>query len=114
LAEENDEIFVDAAHAARARERNVPILRVFGNNLRLARVALGLTHADIERKTGLAGNYLDQIEAGRTDPSLRTMIALARAVERDLDTLLLEPVTANQTELSLSDRPPSRSRLDTL
>lgn len=90
LGAELDEVFLDAHHAARAVSQAVETRQVFGRNLRHARVTAGLTTGDIQDRAGVPREFVDEVEQGLADPSLRTMVILALAVERDL-WLLLEP-----------------------
>lgn len=87
---ELDDIFVDAHHAARAASQAVETRQIFGRNLRQARIIAGLTPGDIQDRAGVPREFVDQIEQGRADPCLRTMVTLALAVDRDL-LLLFEP-----------------------
>jgi DNA-binding XRE family transcriptional regulator len=90
LGVESDNVYVDAHHAARAISQAVETRQMFGRNLRRARISAGLTPGDIQDRAGVPQEFVDEIEQGRADPSLRTMVTLAFAVERDL-WLLLEP-----------------------
>jgi hypothetical protein len=90
LGVELENVFVDAHHAARAISQAVETRQMFGRNLRRARISAGLTPGDIQDRAGVPQEFVDEIEQGRADPSLRTMVTLALAVERDL-WLLLEP-----------------------
>ena len=47
-----------------------------------------MSHAEIEARTGVPESELSDIEAGRTDPALATMVALAKALHEDLWALL--------------------------
>ncbi len=44
-----------------------------GRRLRELRVAKGLSHADIEKRTGLMRAYISRIECGHSIPSLATL-----------------------------------------
>lgn len=63
----------------------------FGENLRLARVNAGLTQRDIEARTGIKQAYVSQIEGGKLNPTLATMVALADVVSKDVRELLRPP-----------------------
>ena len=80
--------FVDAKHATKAAEITADVRRAFGQNLRQARIAEGLTRHDVQDRTGVPQDCLSDIEAGQIDPSMDTMVALAMVVGRDLWTLL--------------------------
>ena len=60
----------------------------FGQNLRQARVDANLTLEVVARMSRLSEHYVSQIEAGRCDPRINTMAALALAVDRELSVLL--------------------------
>ena len=60
----------------------------FGRNFRQARVKAALTLDDVAAVSGLPRICLNAIEAGRCDPRLRTMTAIADAVGRELWTLV--------------------------
>lgn len=60
----------------------------FGRNFRRARVEAALTLDDVAAMSGLPRIYLNAIEAGRCDPRLRTMTAIADAVGCELWTLV--------------------------
>lgn len=86
-----DDPFVDTKHATRAADLAAELQRAFGQNLRQARIAEGLTHDDVQERTGLPHDCLNNIEAGQVDPSIGLMAALATVVGRDLWTLLTPP-----------------------
>jgi DNA-binding XRE family transcriptional regulator len=71
---------------------------LFGENLRLARLKAGLTQTELSAKTGIRQEYISQIEGGKLNPTLATMLALAEAVGKDVRTLLKPstPPKANQ------------------
>jgi DNA-binding XRE family transcriptional regulator len=60
----------------------------FGRNFRRARVEAALTLDDVAAMSGLPKIYLNAIEAGRCDPRLRTMTAIADAIGCELWTLV--------------------------
>lgn len=64
---------------------------LFGENFRKARAKAGLTQHDIEIQTGIKQAYISQIECGRQNPTLSTMIALARAVGKNVHAMLKHP-----------------------
>ena len=71
-------------HAALASRHRV----AFGRNLRQARIEAALTLDDVAAMSGLPRICLNAIEAGRCDPRLRTMTAIADAVGCELWTLV--------------------------
>ena len=74
---------VDAPAAVASRHRVA-----FGQNFRRARVEAALTLDDVAAISGLPRICLNAIEAGRCNPRLRTMTAIADAVSCELWTLV--------------------------
>jgi DNA-binding XRE family transcriptional regulator len=74
---------VDASAALASRHRVA-----FGQNFRRARVEAALTLDDVAAMSGLPRICLNAIEAGRCNPRLRTMTAIADAVGCELWTLI--------------------------
>jgi DNA-binding XRE family transcriptional regulator len=62
--------------------------KIFGHNVRAARIKAGLTQAQLAARTGLTQQYVSLVEAGLQNITLDTMAALARAVGRDVSALL--------------------------
>src|SRR5258707_11214087 len=71
---------------------------LLGKNLRLARLKAGLTQQELAAKANIRQAHVSQIEGGKLNPMLMTMVALAEAVGKDLRTLLRPPTPpkANQ------------------
>jgi transcriptional regulator with XRE-family HTH domain len=61
-------------------ETDTNILTAFGRNLRHARVSAGLSQQELAARVGIALTALTQIESGCSDPSLRLLGTLAKAV----------------------------------
>lgn len=62
--------------------RRKPFDRIrFGQNLRQARVAVGLTQAELARKAGLSENTISRLERGLCGMSALTFIALVNALD---------------------------------
>ena len=62
--------------------------RVFGENLRAARIKAGLTQAQLAERTSLTQQYVSLVEAGHQNITIHTMAALARAVGQDVSAML--------------------------
>ena len=62
--------------------------KIFGRNVRAARIKAGLTQAQLGERTGLTQQYVSLVEAGHQNITRDTMAALARAVGRDVIALL--------------------------
>ena len=56
--------------------------------VRVWREHRGLTAAALAERAGLSQGYVSQIETGRRDGTLKTMAALGRALDVDLDDLV--------------------------
>ena len=62
--------------------RSKPFDRIrFGQNLRQARVAVGLTQAELARKACLSENTISRLERGQSGMSVLTFVALVNALE---------------------------------
>ena len=64
--------------------RSVP----FSSTIRRRRKAMGLTLEEVAERAQLSPNYLGSVELGRRDPSLSTVIAIARALKASAAELL--------------------------
>ena len=65
-----------------------PTPRQFGKRLRTLRERAGKSQGDLADKAGLSRVYLNQLEAGKRDPSLSTLTRLARALGVKLEALV--------------------------
>lgn len=63
---------------------NLPV----GENVRRARLAMGLSQAELARRTGVQPAWIAHIEAARQLPSLPNAVALADALGVSLDDLV--------------------------
>ena len=62
--------------------KNKPFDRIrFGQNLRQARVAAGLTQAELARKACLSKNTISRLERGLCGMSVLTFVALVGALD---------------------------------
>ncbi len=52
----------------------------FGAEVRRRRRALGLTLEDLAERSGLSPHYVSTVETGKRDPSLSTVVALAKGL----------------------------------
>ncbi len=52
----------------------------FGKAIRKKRKSLGLTLEQVAERAGLSPNYVGTVENGERDPSLSTVLALAKAL----------------------------------
>ena len=60
----------------------------FGRRLRARRERLGLSQLALGERAGLHFTFVSDLERGTRNPSLLTMLRLARALEVDLATLV--------------------------
>jgi transcriptional regulator with XRE-family HTH domain len=63
-----------------ARSRQSVTTLSFGREVRRRRKALGLTLEQLAERSGLTPNYIGTVENGRRDPSLSTVLALAKGL----------------------------------
>jgi transcriptional regulator with XRE-family HTH domain len=68
----------------------------FGENFRRARMKAGLTQQDVAAHTGINQAYISQVEGGRINLTLGTMITFALSVGKDVDALLKQPVSPDR------------------
>lgn len=66
----------------------------FGKQLQRLRTERSLTQEQLAVKAGLARVYLTKLESGQHDPSLSTLVRLARALRVSVTELLGEAVSA--------------------
>lgn len=57
-----------------------PTARQMGKTVRQIRQAKGLSQAELAKRAGLSREYINKIEAGKYDPPLSTINALAEAL----------------------------------
>jgi transcriptional regulator with XRE-family HTH domain len=60
----------------------------FGENLRGARLRNQLSMAELGRLSGLSHSEVSRLEAGIREPRLATVLALARALDTDVNDLI--------------------------
>ena len=48
--------------------------RIFGENVRAARIRLGMTQEDLSARSGTARSYVGAVEAGRQNLTLETLL----------------------------------------
>ncbi|WP_326754088.1 helix-turn-helix transcriptional regulator [Streptomyces hirsutus] len=58
--------------------------------MKLKRVALGMTQADLARQVGVTRQTISMIEAGTHNPTLSLCVAICRALGTDLNSLFWE------------------------
>lgn len=80
----------DAALCAAGEKSQLEFQRIFGANLKAARLKANLKQSDVAAMTGLTQQYLSLIEAGQQNVTIKTMALLAKVVDHDLIHLLQE------------------------
>ncbi len=63
-------------------------LKEIGKNIARIRRKKGLTQLDVAAATGMEANSLGRIENGRTNPTVRTLLKLAKALGVSLSELV--------------------------
>jgi transcriptional regulator with XRE-family HTH domain len=69
---------------------------LFGTNLRQARIKAGLTQQAVEAQTTIKQAYISQIEGGKQNLTLETMMILAHAVDENVLALLQQPTSTTK------------------
>ncbi|MBP3983763.1 helix-turn-helix transcriptional regulator [Pseudoxanthomonas helianthi] len=72
------------------------VQRAFGETLRQARVGLGLSQQDLALEAELDRTYISLLERGQRQPTITTLIVLAKAMGVDSTELLKRTVAALQ------------------
>ncbi len=68
----------------------------FGKQLRQLRTRRGLTQEQLAVTAGLSYTFLTRLELGQSDPSLSTLVRLAKALRVSVTELLGESMSASQ------------------
>ncbi len=74
------------------------VLRIFGQNLRTARLLRGMTLRELGKRSGYSRLYISQLEYGEKDIQLSTAIRLAEAVDAHFPDLLSRSFPLVDTE----------------
>lgn len=65
-----------------------------GEHIRINRMRLGMSQADLARKVGISKTAMNDIERGKTtDPKWSTVVAIAGQLGLKLDTLIQHATT---------------------
>ena len=64
------------------------IRALVGRNVRRARIEQGLTQEELAERAGTSQFYISSLEAGRRNPTVETVVALAQALGVDYLDLL--------------------------
>lgn len=73
---------------------------LFGERLRQARIAAGMTQAEMAERSGVHVQYVSKVELGQKNLTLGTMAKLAAVVGHSVSDMLRDPETpqSEQTE----------------
>jgi len=77
--------------------RNVETNKLFGNRLREERVAKGLSQHQLWLESGIVTSQIGKIERGVANPTISTVVALAKALQVSLDILVPPESFLSQT-----------------
>lgn len=72
------------------------VQKAFGEVLRQARVGRGLSQQDLALEAELDRTYISLLERGQRQPTITTVIVLAKALDGDASDLLKKTVAALQ------------------
>ncbi len=84
-----DEPTPDPAHEGASAPPALQVL--FGERLRQARIAAGMTQAEMAERSGVHVHYVSKVELGQKNLTLGTMTKLAAVVGRSVSDMLREP-----------------------
>lgn len=59
-----------------------------GEKIREIRVKKGINQVKLAKLAGISNTFLSDIEVGRTTPSIKTLLKLAKALEEDASVFL--------------------------
>jgi transcriptional regulator with XRE-family HTH domain len=76
------------------------VLKMFGENLRKARLSYGITQEEMALEIGFDRTYISLLERGKRNPSLITICKIASFLKIDF-TVLLNNLIFNQKELEM-------------
>lgn len=87
----------DSIRPARGRPRKTvpdPVLVLFGQRVKRARMALGWSQSELSQKAGVERDTISRYETGAREPGIVYALRVAVALETSLDDLTAEPVCA--------------------
>jgi transcriptional regulator with XRE-family HTH domain len=67
------------------RERILDLIEMIGSRIQEIRNTKGLTQDQLSEKVGISSKYLSSIERGKENPTLNTILKLARSLDVKLD-----------------------------
>lgn len=75
-----------------ANNRDKSVLKAFGENLKKLREAKGLSTREFADIADIAYSQVWTLESGQGDPSLTTLLAIARALETELEDIVPQSI----------------------
>ena len=73
------------------KKRNKRLMKTFGDRVKFYRDELGLPQHVVAKKATISGRYLAQAEAGKANPSLLVIEALAKTLDVKMEDLIKQP-----------------------
>jgi Predicted transcriptional regulator with C-terminal CBS domains len=61
-----------------------------GSIIKHFRKEKGISQKGLAKLAGISNSYLSDIEVGRTNPSLKTLLKIAKVLEVDINTFVIE------------------------
>jgi len=80
-----------APGAAYADGVSLELRLAFGHGIRAGRQKAGLTQTEVAARTGIQQTYISDLEIGKQNPTLSTMVTLALCIGEDVSSLLKLP-----------------------
>lgn len=75
-----------------ANNRDKSVLKAFGENLKKLREAKGLSTREFADIADIAYSQVWTLESGQGDPSLTTLLAIARALDKSLEEIVPQAI----------------------
>lgn len=70
-----------------------------GRNIRIARTCKGFNQSKLAEKIEKTAQHISHIETGRTQPSLTALVAIANALDTDVDSLLGDNIESKRKSI---------------
>lgn len=91
-----------------------PVLMSFGERVAALRRERRLSQEDMAARAGIGTQFLSKVERGITNPSLLTILGLARALDLPATRLIAEPGQVEAEIAAVLQGQPDRDRLRVL
>ena len=76
-------------------------LSALGKRIRRARKQAKLTQMELAAAAGISYSFLGNIERGRSMPGIETLVSIANALQCDVNSLLIDSLTAMNAPLEM-------------